>query len=311
MILNELAISVRGLQKSYKSKSVLNDVNFEVERGIIYSLLGSNGAGKTTTIKILTTLIKPDFGELRVCNYDVTKEATKVHNVISLTGQYASVDESLTGLENLMLIGKLNHINNPKKRANELLDYFNLMDSANRFVSTYSGGMRRKLDIAMSLVNQPEIIFLDEPTTGLDPQSRHGMWKIIKDLKNSGVTIFLTTQYLEEAEQLADKIGILDKGSIIVEGTPMELKSMLPQGIVEFTFANKAGFELALTLTRDYRVTPVSEENKLAIFTDGSVDILAQIFQKFTSNGLELKEFSQKIPTLEEVFLTLIGEKED
>lgn len=311
MILNELAISVRGLQKSYKSKSVLNDVNFEVERGIIYSLLGSNGAGKTTTIKILTTLIKPDFGELRVCNYDVTKEATKVHNVISLTGQYASVDESLTGLENLMLIGKLNHINNPKKRANELLDYFNLMDSANRFVSTYSGGMRRKLDIAMSLVNQPEIIFLDEPTTGLDPQSRHGMWNIIKDLKNSGVTIFLTTQYLEEAEQLADKIGILDKGSIIVEGTPMELKSMLPQGIVEFTFANKAGFELALTLTRDYRVTPVSEENKLAIFTDGSVDILAQIFQKFTSNGLELKEFSQKIPTLEEVFLTLIGEKED
>lgn len=311
MILNELAISVRGLQKSYKSKSVLNDVNFEVERGIIYSLLGSNGAGKTTTIKILTTLIKPDFGELRVCNYDVTKEATKVHNVISLTGQYASVDESLTGLENLMLIGKLNHINNPKKRANELLDYFNLMDSANRFVSTYSGGMRRKLDIAMSLVNQPEIIFLDEPTTGLDPQSRHGMWNIIKDLKNSGVTIFLTTQYLEEAEQLADKIGILDKGSIIVEGTPMELKSMLPQGIVEFTFANKAGFELALTLTRDYRVTPVSEENKLAIFTDGSVDILAQIFQKFTSNGLEIKEFSQKIPTLEEVFLTLIGEKED
>lgn len=311
MILNELAISVRGLQKSYKSKSVLNDVNFEVERGIIYSLLGSNGAGKTTTIKILTTLIKPDFGELRVCNYDVTKEATKVHNVISLTGQYASVDESLTGLENLMLIGKLNHINNPKERANELLDYFNLMDSANRFVSTYSGGMRRKLDIAMSLVNQPEIIFLDEPTTGLDPQSRHGMWNIIKDLKNSGVTIFLTTQYLEEAEQLADKIGILDKGSIIVEGTPMELKSMLPQGIVEFTFANKAGFELALTLTRDYRVTPVSEENKLAIFTDGSVDILAQIFQKFTSNGLEIKEFSQKIPTLEEVFLTLIGEKED
>ena len=306
----DLAISVKGLKKSYKNKLVLKDVNFDVERGSIYSLLGSNGAGKTTTIKVLTTLLKPDDGELKVSGYDVLGESEKVHQAISLTGQFASVDESLTGMENLILIGKLTHIGKPKDRAVELLTYFNLMDSAGRLVSTYSGGMKRKLDIAMSLVNRPEIIFLDEPTTGLDPQSRHSMWAIIEELKDSGVTIFLTTQYLEEAEQLADKIGVLDKGTIIVEGTAQELKNMLPQGVVEFTFTDEDLLNQACSLTAKYKTTAIKEENKLIIYTDGSADTLSLIFQKFASNGVGIKAFAQKSPTLEDVFLTLIGEKE-
>lgn len=308
---NPMAISVKGLKKSFLKKPVLQDVHFEVERGMVYSLLGSNGAGKTTTIRILTTLMKPDRGDLKVCGFDVIKEPENVHRVISLTGQFASVDESMTGRENLVLIGKLNHIKNPKERADELLAYFNLVDSANRFVSTYSGGMRRKLDIAMSLVNQPEIIFLDEPTTGLDPQSRHNMWKIIKDLNKTGVTIFLTTQYLEEAEQLADKIGILDKGAILVEGTASELKSILPQGILEFTFTNADHFERACTLTRGEQTVPKCDALKLIIYTDGCTDALSRIFRIFSSNEIEIKGFSQKLPSLEDVFLTLIGEKED
>ena len=304
------AISVKGLYKSYQDKSVLTDVNFEVERGTVYSLLGSNGAGKTTTIKMLTTLLRPDAGELRVSGHDVIREPEKVREVISLTGQFASVDESLTGRENLLLIGKLNHIAGPKERTDELLAYFNLTDAANRYVSTYSGGMKRKLDIAMSLVNRPEIIFLDEPTTGLDPQSRHSMWKIIRELKDSGVTIFLTTQYLEEAEQLADKIGILDKGSILVEGTARELKNMLPQGVAEFTFADKEDFARACRLVSEFETMETQEENKLTIYTDGTANMLSQLFQKFASNGGGIKEFTQKHPTLEDVFLTLIGEKE-
>lgn len=308
---SDLAISVKGLQKSFKDKKVLNNVNFEVEKGAIYSLLGSNGAGKTTTIKILTTLARPDAGVINVCQYDVTKEPERVRRVISLTGQYASVDESLTGMENLLLIGRLNHVVNPGKRAAELLDYFDLTDASKRFVSTYSGGMRRKLDIAMGLMNRPEIIFLDEPTTGLDPQSRRSMWKIIKDLNQLGVTIFLTTQYLEEAEQLADRIAILDKGAILVEGTAAVLKGMLPQGILEFTFNDKNSYELALGLTSEYKVVALSDECKMSLYTDGTAEILTRLFQSFAVHGIDVKEFSQKLPTLEDVFLTLIGEKEN
>ena len=306
----DLAVSVKGLQKSYKDKSVLKEVSFDVDRGTIYSLLGSNGAGKTTTIKILTTLLQPDGGQLNVSGYDVIREGEKVREIISLTGQFASVDESLTGRENLTLIGKLNHIERPKERADELLSSFDLTDAANRLVSTYSGGMKRKLDIAMSLVNRPEVIFLDEPTTGLDPQSRHVMWNIIQELKCAGVTIFLTTQYLEEAEQLADKIGILDKGSILVEGTAQELKQLLPRGIAEFTFRDEERFDCALQLMGGYEVIAMREENKLTIYTDGSADTLSQIFQKLASAEIGIKAFSQKFPTLEDIFLTLIGERE-
>lgn len=310
MISKNISIDVKGLKKSYKKVSVLNNVNFEVETGTIFSLLGSNGAGKTTTIKILSTLIKPDSGSISVCGYNVRKEPHKIHEVISLTGQFSAVDETLTGLENLILIGKLTHLPNVKERANELLTYFDLVSASNRLVSTYSGGMRRKLDIAMSLVNSPSVLFLDEPTTGLDPQSRHNMWEIIKDLKNTGTTIFLTTQYLEEAEQLADNIAILDKGSIIVEGTLEELKKLLPQEIVEFEFPSKQDYEKALSLLKEYRVTSDQEKNQLTVYTLEAINVLTKLFQLFTTHNINIKDVSRKSPSLEDVFLTLIGEKE-
>ncbi|MHA9740908.1 ATP-binding cassette domain-containing protein [Robinsoniella peoriensis] len=310
MISKNISIDVKGLKKSYKKVSVLNNVNFEVEAGTIFSLLGSNGAGKTTTIKILSTLIKPDSGSINVCGYNVRKEPHKIHEVISLTGQFSAVDETLTGLENLILIGKLTHLPYVKERANELLTYFDLVSASNRLVSTYSGGMRRKLDIAMSLVNSPSVLFLDEPTTGLDPQSRHNMWEIIKDLKNTGTTIFLTTQYLEEAEQLADNIAILDKGSIIVEGTLEELKKLLPQEIVEFEFPSKQDYEKALSLLKEYRVTSDQEKNQLTVYTLEAINVLTKLFQLFTAHNINIKDVSRKSPSLEDVFLTLIGEKE-
>lgn len=310
MISKNISIDVKGLKKSYKKVSVLNNVHFEVETGTIFSLLGSNGAGKTTTIKILSTLIKPDSGIISVCGYNVRKEPHKIHEVISLTGQFSAVDETLTGLENLILIGKLTHLPNVKERANELLTYFDLVSASNRLVSTYSGGMRRKLDIAMSLVNSPSVLFLDEPTTGLDPQSRHNMWEIIKDLKNTGTTIFLTTQYLEEAEQLADNIAILDKGSIIVEGTLEELKKLLPQEIVEFKFPSKQDYEKALSLLKEYRVTSDQEKNQLTVYTLEAINVLTKLFQLFTTHNINIKDVSRKSPSLEDVFLTLIGEKE-
>lgn len=305
------AISVKSLKKTYKNVSVLKDVNFEVEKGTIFSLLGSNGAGKTTTIKILTTLLKPDTGSIIINNYDAVKCPDKVHEDISLTGQFAAVDEALTGLENLIMIGKLNHLAAPKERAAQLLTYFDLEKAGNRYASTYSGGMRRKLDIAMSLVSNPSIIFLDEPTTGLDPQSRHAMWKIIQSLKDTGVTIFLTTQYLEEAEQLADKIAILNKGSIIVEGSPNELKKLLPQGIIEFEFASKQNMDEAYILLKGYKVIPNTDEISLSVCTDGSIKQLTELFSIFDTEKINIKEFTQKLPTLEDVFLTLIGEREE
>lgn len=307
---DSIAINVKGIKKSYKGVSVLNDVNFTIESGTIFSLLGSNGAGKTTTIKVLTTLIKPDDGDISICGYDVIKQSNKVHEVISLTGQFSAVDETLTGFENLVIIGKLHHLPKPKERANELLSYFDLTHSSNRLVSTYSGGMRRKLDIAMSLINSPTVLFLDEPTTGLDPQSRHNMWNIIRDLKKSGTTIFLTTQYLEEAEQLADNIAILDKGTIIVEGTLNDLKKLLPQEKVEFIFPTKQEFKKAISLLNKYKVIPHSESNQLTVYTCEAMNVLTKLFQLFTSHGIDIKDFSRKSPSLEDVFLTLIGEKE-
>ena len=307
---NNISIQVTGLRKSYKGVSVLNDVNFIIEKGTIFSLLGSNGAGKTTTIKVLTTLVKPDSGDVRICGFDVLKEPGKIHEIISLTGQFAAVDETLTGFENLVIMGKLNHLSAPKEKANELLSYFDLAHSANRLVSTYSGGMRRKLDIAMSLVNNPAILFLDEPTTGLDPQSRHNMWDIIKDLKSKGTTIFLTTQYLEEAEELADHIAILDKGSIIVDGTLADLKKLLPQEIIAFTFSSEQDFQKALPLLTEYKVIPDCKNNLLTVYTCEAINVLTKLFKLFITNNINIADVSRKSPSLEDVFLTLIGEKE-
>jgi ABC-2 type transport system ATP-binding protein len=228
------SIQVKGLQKSYQQLHVLKGVDFEVEKGSIFALLGSNGAGKTTIIKILTTLLKPDGGTAFVNGFDVVSKGDSVRQSISLTGQFAAVDEILTGRENLIMIARLRHLKNPPQIADELLNRLGLTDAADRRVSTYSGGMRRRLDIAMSLVGKPQLIFLDEPTNGLDPEVRIEFWQIVKELADGGTTVFLTTQYLDEAEQLADQIAILHEGRIIANGTLEELKKLFPPAKVEY-----------------------------------------------------------------------------
>lgn len=228
------AIHVQGLEKSYKKLEVLRGVDFEVAPGTIFALLGSNGAGKTTVVRILSTLLAPDAGTAHVNGFDVATQSAQVRESISLTGQFAAVDEILTGRENLVLVAKLRHLKGPGAIADELLERFSLTESAARKVSEYSGGMRRRLDIAMSLIGDPRIIFLDEPTTGLDPQARLEVWKMVKELAANGTTVLLTTQYLDEAEQLADRVAILNEGKIIVNGTLAELKAMLPPATVEY-----------------------------------------------------------------------------
>jgi ABC-2 type transport system ATP-binding protein len=230
----EKAIQVKGLQKSFKELHVLKGVDFEVEKGSIFALLGSNGAGKTTIVRILTTLLKQDGGTAFVNGFDVAAKPENVRQSISLTGQFAAVDEILTGRENLILIARLRHLTNPRQVADDLLKRFSLTEAAGRRVSTYSGGMRRRLDIAMSLVGKPQLIFLDEPTTGLDPEGRIEVWNTVKELADNGTTVFLTTQYLEEAEQLADRIAILHEGKIIANGTLDELKKLFPPAKVEY-----------------------------------------------------------------------------
>jgi ABC-2 type transport system ATP-binding protein len=229
-----MAIHVHGLRKSYKELQVLKGVDFEVARGSIFALLGSNGAGKTTIVRILTTLLKPDGGTARVNGFDVVSQPERVRESISLTGQFAAVDEILTGRENMIMIAELRHIKGAGTVADDLLGRFGLADAAARPVSTYSGGMRRRLDIAMSLIGSPRIIFLDEPTTGLDPEGRLEVWQVIQNLADSGTTVLLTTQDLDEAEKLADRIAILHDGTIIVSGTLEELKKLLPPAKVEY-----------------------------------------------------------------------------
>ena len=228
------AIRVQGLEKSYKELHVLRGVDFDVARGSIFALLGSNGAGKTTVVKILSTLLKADAGTARVNGFDVATQAADVRESISLTGQFAAVDEILTGRENLVLVARLRHLKDPGAIADDLLRRFSLTDAGARRVATYSGGMRRRLDIAMSLIGNPPVIFLDEPTTGLDPQARIEVWQAVKELAEGGTTVLLTTQYLDEAEQLADRIAILHQGRIIVNGTLAELKQLLPPAKVEY-----------------------------------------------------------------------------
>ncbi|MDH6425865.1 MULTISPECIES: ATP-binding cassette domain-containing protein [unclassified Paenibacillus] len=228
------SIKVVGLEKSYRQLQVLKGVDFEVEQGSVFALLGSNGAGKTTIVKILTTLLNQDGGTAAVNGFDVATKPDYVRQSISLTGQFAAVDEILTGRENLIMIARLRHEKHPRQVADDLLERFTLTDAADRKVSTYSGGMRRRLDLAMSLVGKPQIIFLDEPTTGLDPEARMDVWKMVKELADGGTTVFLTTQYLEEAEQLADQIAILHEGKIIANGTLEELKKRFPPAKVEY-----------------------------------------------------------------------------
>ncbi|MFI7147601.1 ABC transporter ATP-binding protein [Nonomuraea sp. NPDC050022] len=242
------AIQVQGLEKAYKELRVLRGVDFDVARGSIFALLGSNGAGKTTVVKILSTLLKADAGTARVNGFDVATQAADVRESISLTGQFAAVDEILSGRENLVLVARLRHLKKPGKIADDLLARFSLTDAGGRKVATYSGGMRRRLDIAMSLIGNPPIIFLDEPTTGLDPQARIEVWQAVKELADRGTTVLLTTQYLDEAEQLADRIAILHEGRIIVNGTLDELKQLLPPAKVEYIEKQPTLEDVFLTL---------------------------------------------------------------
>jgi ABC-2 type transport system ATP-binding protein len=242
------AIRVRDLEKSYQDLHVLRGVDFDVARGTIFALLGSNGAGKTTVVRILSTLLKADAGTSNVNGFDVATQAADVRESISLTGQFTAVDEILTGRENLVLVAKLRHLKGSGKIADDLLDRFSLADAATRKVSTYSGGMRRRLDIAMSLIGNPPIIFLDEPTSGLDPQARIGAWEAVRELARQGTTVLLTTQHLDEAEQLADRIAILHEGRIIVNGTLTELRQLLPPAKVEYVEKQPTLEDVFLTL---------------------------------------------------------------
>jgi ABC-2 type transport system ATP-binding protein len=246
-----LAIRVHGLKKSFEQSEVLRGVDLDVARGSVFALLGSNGAGKTTVVKILSTLLRGDAGTASVCGFDVATQPAKVRESISLTGQFAAVDEILTGRENLALVARLRHLNDPGAIADGLLRRFSLTDAANRKVATYSGGMRRRLDIAMSLIGSPPVVFLDEPTTGLDPEARIEVWQAVKELAAGGTTVLLTTQYLDEAEQLADRIAILHQGRIAVNGTLAELKRLLGPTTVEYVKKEPTLEDLFLALVRD------------------------------------------------------------
>jgi len=303
----EHIITVSNLKKSFKTNQVLKGVNFKITKGSIFALLGSNGAGKTTCVRILSTLTRADSGSATICGHDVFKQADNVRGCISLTGQYAAVDEALTGRENLKLIGELKRLPDYRKQAEEFLAAVNLEDAADKQVSTYSGGMRRRLDIAMSLMGNPQVIFLDEPTTGLDPQNRIALWDMIAKLAENGTTILLTTQYLEEAEYLADHIAILHNGVITAEGTPEELKKMLPIGEISLEFMRSKDAAQAQAFLSGYTFT--AGRKIIEVSTDGSANQLADILNRINEGGVTISRVTQNQPSLEDVFLTLIGEK--
>ena len=305
------AITVSKLQKSFKKAQVLRDVSFTVEEGTIFALLGPNGAGKTTTINILTTLLNADGGTATVSGFDVAAQEAEVRKNISLSGQFAAVDDILTARENLVLIGELRHVKNPADTAVALLKKFNLDQVAELASANLSGGMRRRLDIAMSLIGDASVIFLDEPTSGLDPQSRNMMWETIKTLAKGGTTIFLTTQYLEEADQLADIIAILNQGRIVAMGTSQELKKFLPHGNIEFRFHTGKELDAAATLLQSY--SPMLDEGvrSLTIKTDGTLAQVAQLLNLIQAANIETAEFAQKLPTLDDAFLKIISEHEE
>jgi len=302
------AIEVRHLKKSYKKIEVLQDVSFDVAKGSIFALLGANGSGKTTTINILTTLISSDAGTAKVNGNDVSMDASEVRKHISLTGQFAAVDDVLTGIENLMLVAELRHIGSPRNVALKLLADFDLTEAGDRRVLTYSGGMRRRLDIALSLIGDPAIIFLDEPTTGLDPQSRAMMWAKIKALAGRGTTVFLTTQYLEEADLLADDVAILRDGKIAAQGTPRELKRLQTHETVELTFIDIQTMNAAQKALKELDAKIDDDTLMISVSTDGSVRSVADILNKLEAAHVEVKEFAKKAPTLDDVFIQIVSE---
>ena len=302
------AIAVAGLRKSYGEQLVLDGIDLAVQQGTVFALLGPNGAGKTTTVQILSTLIHSDGGQAALAGYDLNTEPARIREVIAVTGQYSAVDKLLTGRENLMLMADLYHLGRAraKARTEELLQRFDLTQAADKLAATYSGGMQRKLDLAMTLVSDPQIIFLDEPTTGLDPRSRRTMWQIVKDLTRGGVTIFLTTQYLEEADQLADQIALLDHGTLIAQGTPHELKRTIPGGHIRLRFTDAGTLSKAQeVIARPARAD--EEELTLEVPTSGSVPELRGILTRLDDQGIDVAEVTVHTPGLDDVFLTLTG----
>ena len=304
------AIEVRNLVKGYKGVPVLHDVSFTVGLGTVFALLGANGSGKTTTINILTTLITADGGTTSVAGFDVAEQPAKVREQISLTGQSAAVDEMLTARENLVMMGELRHVADPGQTATDLLDRFELSDAADRRLLTFSGGMRRRVDIAMSLVGDAPIIFLDEPTTGLDPKGRTDMWLTIRQLVEDGATVFLTTQYLEEADHLANEIAILHGGRIVARGTADELKAMVPAGLVELEFSAEEQLSAAQRALGDrHEVSRV--DSKLVVATSGSVAEMADVFTQLKNSGIEPTGFSRQLPTLDDVFFKILDDHKE
>lgn len=302
-----VAITTRGLRKSYGDKVVLDGIDLQVPEGTIFALLGPNGAGKTTIVQLLTTLIGADGGEMRIAGHDVARDPDAVRTVIGATGQFSAVDNLLTGEENLMLMADLHHLSKQdgQRRTDELLEQFDLVEAAKETPATYSGGMRRRLDLAMGLVGSPRIVFLDEPTTGLDPRGRHTMWQIIRELVAGGVTIFLTTQYLEEADRLADRIGLLDRGKLVAEGTNAELKRLAPGGHISLTFSDPAELESAASALGE--ASRDDHDLTLQVPSDGGVKSLRAVLDRLDRQSIEVETLTVHTPDLDDVFFALTG----
>jgi len=309
--MTDAAIAASGLRKSYGEKVVLDGISLNVLAGTVFSLLGPNGAGKTTTVHILSTLIRADAGDIRVAGHDLARHPDRVRRTIGVTGQFSAVDGLLTGGENLLLMADLHHLGRQagRRRAADLLRQFDLEDAARKIAATYSGGMRRRLDLAMTLVGSPTIIFLDEPTTGLDPRSRRTVWQIIRDLVAGGVTIFLTTQYLEEADQLADRIAVLDHGKLVAEGTPAQLKRQIPGGHITLEFADlgqldRAGVALGVT-ARD------TEAMTLQVPSDGGMRSVRALLDRLDGAAVEPVRLAVHTPDLDDVYFALTETKKE
>jgi ABC-2 type transport system ATP-binding protein len=303
------AISVRGLRKSFGTKTVLDGIDLTVPAGTILALLGPNGAGKTTAVHLLTTYLRPDAGDIRIAGHDPAKNPQAVRRAIGVTGQFSAVDGYLTGRENLTLMADLHLL--PKavarRRVDDLLERFELAEAADRPAMTYSGGMKRKLDLAMTLVGTPKVIFLDEPTTGLDPRSRRVMWDVIRGLVAQGTTILLTTQYLDEADQLAHRVAVLDGGRVVAEGTPAELKARIPGGHIELTFADRAGLEAAALV-----LAPAGRDDDaltLRLAGDGRISTLRALLRRLDDASVEVEALAVRTPDLDDVFFALTGTK--
>ncbi|WP_406042496.1 ATP-binding cassette domain-containing protein [Micromonospora sp. NBC_00898] len=301
------AIAATGLRKSYGEHVVLDGIDLAVAPGTVFALLGSNGAGKTTTVQILSTLIPAGGGEARVAGHDVAREPDAVRAAIGVTGQFAAVDGLLTGTENLLLMADLHHLTRAegRQRIRELLERFDLVEAAGKPASTYSGGMRRRLDLAMGLVGQPRVLFLDEPTTGLDPRSRRAVWQIVRDLVADGTTVFLTTQYLEEADQLADRIAVLDHGRLVAQGTPDELKRLVPGGHIALRFTAPAGRAAAAALLGG---APGADDLTLQVPGDGGVTSLRTLLDRLDGAAIGVESLAVHTPDLDDVFLALTGQ---